>query len=252
MGGLLDGKVCMVTGGGTGIGAATAVAMAEAGAAAVIIAGRREAPGEEVAAACRIHGSSALFLKTDVTDESEVAELIRRIVEEFGRLDIAFNNAGYQEPRKLLAEQPSEVYDHVFGVNTRAVFLCLREQLALMVKQGSGSIVVNTSVSGIRNPNNGLSLYSASKAAVLSMVRSAAMEYGPLGLRVNAIAPGRVVTDMMLGSGVGSPEVIGATLPVRRIGTPEDVASAVVWLASDQASYITGATIPADGGFLAT
>jgi len=121
-----------------------------------------------------------------------------------------------------------------------------------MAAQGSGSIVVNASVSGIRNPNVGLSLYSASKAAAISLVRSAALEYGPRGIRVNAVAPGRVATEMMLNSGVGTPESIGATLPVRRMGRPEEVANAVVWLASDKSAYVTGAVLPADGGFLAS
>ena len=252
MGGLLDEKICLVTGGGTGIGAATAVKMAEEGAAAVVIAARREQLGEQVASDCREHGTRALFLKTDVTNESDVSALMARILNEFGRLDVAFNNAGYQEPRKLLAEQTPDVYDLVFDANTRSVFLCMREQLTLMEKQGFGNVIVNTSVSGVRNSNPGLSLYSASKAATISLVKSAALEYGPLGIRVNGIAPGRVATDMVINSGVGSLEAIGAGLPLRRTGKPEEVANAVVWLASDQASYITGSIITADGGFLAS
>jgi NAD(P)-dependent dehydrogenase (short-subunit alcohol dehydrogenase family) len=252
MGGSLDGKVCLVTGGGSGIGAATAIAMADAGASAVVIAGRRDVPGEDVAEACRTRGSQGLFVRADVSVEEDVAALVGQVTGRFGRLDVAFDNAGRQEARQPLASQSAETFDEVFDVNARAVFLCLRYQLPVMAGQGEGSVVVNASVSGIRNPNAGLALYSASKAAAISLVRSAAMEYGPQGIRVNAVAPGRVATDMMLGSGVGTPESVGATLPVRRMGRPDEVASAVVWLASDQASYVTGAVIPADGGFLSS
>jgi NAD(P)-dependent dehydrogenase (short-subunit alcohol dehydrogenase family) len=250
--GPLDGKVCLVTGGGSGIGAATAVAMATAGASAVVIAGRRKELGEDVAAACRGQGAEGLFVRTDVSVEEDVAALIAQVLHRFGRLDVAFNNAGHQEGRQPLANQSLETFDEVFGVNTRAVFLCLRHQLPVMAEQGKGAIVVNASVSGIRNPNAGLALYSASKAASISLVRSAAMEYGPQGVRVNAVAPGRVATDMMLNSGVGTPDTIGLALPVRRMGRPEEVANTVMWLASDDASYVTGAILPADGGFLSS
>lgn len=244
--------VCLVTGGGTGIGAATALAMVDAGARAVVVAGRREAAGTETVAACQERGGEALFVRTDVSVEEQVAALMSTILDRYGRLDVAFNNAGHQESRRPLAEQSAYVFDEVFGVNARAVFLCLRHQLPVMADRGGGSIVVNASVSGVRNPNLGLSLYSASKAAVLSLVRSAALEYGPSGVRVNAIAPGRVATDMMLGSRVGTPEAVGAGLPLRRMGRPEEVAEAVVWVSSDRASFITGAMLPTDGGFLAS
>jgi NAD(P)-dependent dehydrogenase (short-subunit alcohol dehydrogenase family) len=250
--GSMEGAVCRVTGGGSGIGAATAVAMASAGASAVVIAGRRRELGQGVATACRERGARALFAEADVSVEQDVAALTAEIVERFGRLDVAFNNAGGQEVRRPLAEQTADVYQQIFDVNVKGVFLCLRHQLSVMAAQGSGSIVVNASVSGIRNPNVGLSLYSASKAAAISLVRSAALEYGPRGIRVNAVAPGRVATEMMLNSGVGTPESIGATLPVRRMGRPEEVANAVVWLASDKSAYVTGAVLPADGGFLAS
>jgi NAD(P)-dependent dehydrogenase (short-subunit alcohol dehydrogenase family) len=130
--------------------------------------------------------------------------------------------------------------------------LCLRHQIPAMLKSGGGSIVINTSVSGQRNPNPGLALYSASKAAAISLTRSAAMEFGPQGVRINAIAPGRVVTDMMLGSGIADMSAVAAGLPLRRMGHPEEVAEAVVWLASDAASYVVGHVLAADGGFSAS
>nr|WP_295465986.1 glucose 1-dehydrogenase [Mesorhizobium sp.] len=248
----MSGKVCLVTGGGSGIGRAAAILMAEEGAQAVVIAGRREREGEDAADACRMAGAEALFVKTDVTREADVERMVKGTVDRFGRLDVAFNNAGHQEKRLPLAEQTNAVYDAVFDANVRAVFLCLRHQLAAMAPRSTGSIVVNASVSGIRNPNPGFALYSASKAAVISLMRTCALEYAPRGVRINAVAPGRVITDMMLRAGVGDVSTVAAGLPLRRMGDPEDVAQAVVWLASDEASYTVGHVLASDGGFLAS
>ncbi|MDF0498335.1 SDR family NAD(P)-dependent oxidoreductase [Bradyrhizobium yuanmingense] len=248
----MSGKVCLVTGGGSGIGRATALRMAAEGAAAVIVAGRREAEIEATAAACRELGTEAIALKTDITKDDEVARLVATAVGRCGRLDVAFNNAGFQERRAPLEQQATEIYDSVFDTNVRALFLCLRHQLPAMLAQGRGCIVVNTSVSGVRNPNPGFSLYSASKAAAISLTRSAAMENAPRGIRINAIAPGRVVTDMMLRAGVGDVATVSAGLPLRRMGSPEEVAEAVVWLSSDASSYVVGHVLAADGGFLAS
>ena len=248
----MRGKVCLVTGGGSGIGRAAALKMAEEGAAAILVAGRREAEIEKVAAECRTQGSQALAIRTDVTREDDVARLVKTAVECYGGLDVAFNNAGFQERRAPVEEQGNAVYDQVFDSNVRSVFLCLRHQLPVMFARGEGGIVVNASVSGVRNSNPGFSLYSASKAAVISLVRSAAMEAAPRGVRINAIAPGRVVTDMMLRSGVGDMSSVAAGLPLRRMGRPEEVAEAVVWLLSGAASYVVGHVLAADGGFLAS
>jgi NAD(P)-dependent dehydrogenase (short-subunit alcohol dehydrogenase family) len=248
----MRGKVCLVTGGGSGIGRATALKMAEEGAAAVLIAGRRQAEIESAAAECESLGTEALAVRTDVTREDEVERLVAAAVTRYGRLDAAFNNAGFQEKRAPLERQASAVYDAVFDTNVRAVFLCLRHQLPVMFAQGAGRIVVNASVSGVRNPNPGFSLYSASKAAVISLVRSAALEAAPRGVSINAVAPGRVVTDMMLRAGVGDMATVAAGLPLRRMGTAEEVAEAVVWLLSDASSYVVGHMLAADGGFLAS
>ena len=246
------GKVCLVTGGGSGIGRATALKMAEEGATAVLIAGRRQSEIEAAAEACEHLGTEACAVRTDVTREEEVERLIATVIERYGRLDAAFNNAGFQERRAPLEEQGSAVYDTVFDTNVRGVFLCLRHQLPAMFARGAGRIVVNASVSGVRNPNPGLSLYSASKAAVISLVRSVAMEAAPRGVSVNAIAPGRVVTDMMLRSGVGDMAGVAAGLPLRRMGEAEEVAEAAVWLLSDASSYVVGHILATDGGFLAS
>ena len=248
----MRGQVCLVTGGGTGIGRATALKMAAEGAEAVLIAGRREAELEATAAECRNIGSDAIVMRTDVTRPGEVERLVQTALDRYGRLDVAFNNAGYQERRAPLEQQDVAVYDSVFDTNVRSLFLCLRVQMAAMFARGQGRIVINASVSGVRNPNAGLSLYSASKAAVISLTRSAAMEAAPRGVRINAIAPGRVVTDMMLRAGVGDVATVAASLPLRRTGEPEDIAEAVVWLASDASSYVVGHVLAADGGFLAS
>jgi len=248
----MKGKVCLVTGGGSGIGRATARRMAEEGAAAVLIAGRREAEIEAAAEECRALGAPALAIRADVTREDDVERLVRTAIERHGRLDAAFNNAGFQERRAPLEEQGSAIYDEVFDTNVRSIFLCLRHQLRVMFARKAGRIVVNTSVSGLRNPNAGLSLYSASKAATISLMHSAAMEAAPRGVRINAIAPGRVVTDMMLRSGIADMSSVAAGLPLRRMGKPEEVAEAVVWLLSDAASYVVGHVLAADGGFLAS
>lgn len=247
----MAGRVCLVTGGGSGIGRATAILMAREGAAGVIVAGRRREPGEATVQACRESGCDAHYVQADVTEEADAAALVEFAVGRFGRLDIAFNNAGCQEPRAPIEAQTRETFDAVLDANLRSVFYGLKYQIPAMLERGGGRIIVNASVSGIRNPNPGLALYSASKAAVISLVRSAAMECAPRGIRVNAIAPGRVVTSMMLGSGI-DPNAIAASLPVRRLGHPEEVAQAVVWLASDDASYVVGHVLAADGGFLSS
>lgn len=250
-GGKLAGKVCLVTGGATGIGRATALRMAREGASAVVIAGRRQAIGQNVAAELETIGAEALFVAADVACEAEVEHLVGTLLQRFGRLDAVFNNAGFQEKRASLADQTDAVYSRVFDTNVRAIFHCMRYQIPTLLASGGGAIVNNTSVSGLRNPNPGLSLYSASKAAAISMTRSAAMEYAPQGVRINGVAPGRVVTDMMLASGIADMRQVAASLPLRRMGHPEEVAAAVCWLLSSEADYVVGHILCTDGGFLA-
>jgi len=243
-------KIVLVTGGATGIGRAAALAFGRRGA-LVVVAGRRQSEGDKAVAALSEIGAAGRFIATDVTKPADLAGLHRTILQDYGRLDVAFNNAGYQEPRAPLAEQDAALYDRVFDTNVRSAYLSLQQQIPIMAQQGKGAIVVNTSVSGLRNPNPGFALYSASKAALVSLTRSAAMEYAQMGVRINAVAPGRVVTDMMLASKIMDMGAVAAGLPLRRMGQPEEVAEAVVWLASDAASFVVGHVLCADGGFMA-
>jgi NAD(P)-dependent dehydrogenase (short-subunit alcohol dehydrogenase family) len=243
------GKVALITGATSGIGAATALAFARRGA-YVVAVGRDEARGQKVVDICARESGKALFVRADVSRPGDIVAMIEAARAGFGRLDVAFNNAGFQEPRAPLAEQPGDMYDRTFDTNVRSVFHAMKAEIAEMLKQGSGTIVNNASVSGIRNPYPGLALYSASKAAVLALTRSAAMEYAPSNIRINAVSPGRIVTPMMLASKVADMKAVAAALPLRRMGEPEEVAAAVVWLASDAASFVAGHNLAIDGGFL--
>ncbi len=244
------GKVAIITGAGSGIGRAAALAFARHGA-EVVAAGRRVAEGESLVSEITAQGGAARFVPTDVTQPAEIERLMAMAAAGFGGIDILFNNAGYQEPRAMIAEAPEETFDRVFDTNTRAVWLGMKYALAHMVPKRGGVIVNCASASGLRNANTGLALYSASKAAVISLTRSAALEYGP-AIRINAVSPGRVETPMMLASGIADMSVVAQGLPLKRLGHPEEVANAVLWLASDAASFVTGHILQVDGGFGAT
>jgi NAD(P)-dependent dehydrogenase (short-subunit alcohol dehydrogenase family) len=243
------GKVALISGATSGIGAAAALAFARCGA-DVIVVGRSEARGHQVVEQCTGGGGKALFFQADISQSDDVRAMVGFALKNFGRLDIAFNNAGYQEPRAPIAAQADDVYDRTFDTNVRSLFYAMKAEIAGMLTQGGGAIINNASVSGVRNPNTGLSLYAASKAAVLSLTRSAAMEYAPSNIRINAVSPGRIVTPMMLASKIADMDAVAAGLPLRRMGRPEEVAAAVLWLASDAASFVVGHTLSVDGGFL--
>ncbi len=245
-------KTVLVTGATSGIGRATAVAFARGGA-SVALVGRSLERGQEAVAACEDAGGRACFIAADVTQADQLRAAVARAWEWLGGLDIAFNNAGVQERRAAMADQPDEVFDVVFGANVRAVFLAMKAEIALMSRAGRGGVIVNNaSVSGIRNPNPGLGLYAASKAALISLTRSAAMECATAGIRITAVSPGRIATPMMLSSGIADMGVVAAGLPAGRLGRPEEAAEAVVWLASDAASFVVGHNLCVDGGFLAS
>jgi NAD(P)-dependent dehydrogenase (short-subunit alcohol dehydrogenase family) len=244
-------KTVLLTGATSGIGRATALAFARHYA-KVSIVGRNAERGRATATACEAEGGTACFIEADVTRPDQLRNAVAATCDRFGRLDIAFNNAGVQERRAPLAEQSDAVFDAVFAANVRALFSAMKAEIAAMLPNGYGIIINNASVSGLRNPNPGLSLYSASKAAAISMTRSAALEYAPHGIRINAVSPGRVETPMMLASGIADMSAVAAALPARRLGRPEEVAEAVLWLASDAASFVIGHNLCVDGGFLAS
>jgi NAD(P)-dependent dehydrogenase (short-subunit alcohol dehydrogenase family) len=243
-------RIVLVTGGTSGIGRATALAFAAAGA-QVTIAGRNSGAGEETVQKARDAGGAMEFIAADVAKPADIERLHRAVVERRGRLDVAFNNAGFQESRAPIDAQDPALYDRVFDVNLRAVYLCLQHQIRQMTAQGGGAIVNCCSASGQRNPNPGLALYAASKAAVISLTRSAAMEVAERGVRINGVSPGRITTPMMLGSGIMDMKAVAAGLPLRRMGTPEEAAAAVLWLASPAAAFVVGHILNVDGGFMA-
>jgi len=242
-------KRVLVTGGTSGIGRATALAFAGQGA-HVVISGRNTDRGAAVVAAAQDAPGEITFLAADVTDPEAVTRLVESAADLLGGLDIAFNNAGFQERRAPLHEQTAATYDSVFDTNLRAVCIAMQAEIRIMLAGGGGVIVNNGSVSGLRNPNPGLALYCASKAALLSLTRSAAMEYAPQGIRINAVSPGRVETPMMQAAGVGDMAKVAAGLPAKRVGQPEEVAAAVLWIASGEASFVFGHNLCVDGGFL--
>jgi len=244
----LASKVAIVTGGGTGIGRATAVAMAKAGASLVI--GNRDAKlGEEVVRTIEQAGGRAVFQVTDVSKPNDVKALVERAVKEFGRLDLAFNNAGTDGQQAPLHEQDIDKASLLFDVNIKGVFYCMKYEIEEMLRTGGGSIVNTSSTFGL-NGYPGFSLYSGTKHAVTGMTKSAALDYGKRGIRVNAVAPGPIETPM-LAKGFGDDPNGAPVVPMGRTGQPEEIADPVVFLLSDEARYITGHTFPVDGGFCA-
>lgn len=244
-----EGRIALVTGATSGIGSETALAFARRGA-TVVVVGRDEARGLGVAAACREAAGEALFLPCDVAVPGAVERCHVEALDRFGRLDIAVNNAGFQERQSSLLDQTDEVYAKVFDTNVRAVLAGMRAQVSAMLASGGGAIVNVASVSGVRNPYPGFALYSASKAALLHLTRAAATEFAPRGVRINAVSPGRILTPMMTGNGVPL-DAVAAALPARRMGTPDEVADAIAWIASEDAAFVVGHNLCVDGGFLA-
>ncbi|MEA5565357.1 glucose 1-dehydrogenase [Anabaena sp. UHCC 0399] len=247
----LENKVALVTGGTSGIGRTTAIAFADAGA-KVVVVGRREEEGNETVRLIHEVGSDGLFVKADVSQETDVEATIAAVVNKFGRLDIAFNNAGLLGQNALLAEQTEQNYDRVFGVNVKGVFLCMKHEIAQMLAQGDGGAIVNTSsINGFRPLAPGLSLYDASKTAVVMLTKAAALEYASRKIRINAIAPGPIETEMLSLASGGNPKAFESSVPAGRLGKPDDIANAVIWLCSDATDFVNGHTLAVDGGVLA-
>jgi len=245
-------KVAIVTGATSGIGRAAAIAYAREGA-KVVVAGRRATEGEETVRLLQAQGGEGIFVKTDVSKAVQVKELVERTMQKFGRLDIAFNNAGIEQVPLPFLEQDEETFDQVVDINAKGVWLCMKYEIPAMLKTGGGSIVNTASVFGVIGvPGN--EIYIASKHAVIGLTKSAAVEFGKQGIRVNAILPGVVDTDMYKRFAGDKPEFreqMNAMHPIGRIGKPEEMAEAAIWLSSSKASFVTGHSLMVDGGYTA-
>jgi NAD(P)-dependent dehydrogenase (short-subunit alcohol dehydrogenase family) len=244
--------VALITGGNRGIGAAAAKRVAELGA-QVVITGRRQSEGRLLVNEIRRNGGSAAFIKADLSQTEQVKRIVPFAVETFGRVDYAFNNAGISGDNRLLTDQAEANFDSVFAVNVKALFLLLQDEIRQMMAQGQGGSIVNTaSVGGlVAYPTAGP--YVASKHAVLGLTKTAAIECGRYGIRVNAVSPAAIRTDLLLGV-FGTEEALNkmsAVHPIGRIGQPEEIADAVAWLFSDRSSYYTGQSLTLDGGLTA-
>jgi NAD(P)-dependent dehydrogenase (short-subunit alcohol dehydrogenase family) len=246
----LAGKVALVTGASRGIGAAVARAFSEAGA-SVALAARDEAALEKLRQEIDDAGGRAIAVPTDVADASAVARLVEQVVATFGRLDVACNNAAGGGHRPMpLADVPVEAFDSAVAVNLRGVFVAMKHEIPAMLETGGGAIVNMSSTAGSQGVG-GLAAYVSTKHGLEGLTRVAALDYADRGIRVNAIAPGPILTDDLVRAGAAVQQAAAGAMPMRRIGQPGEVAAATVWLCSDEAAFITGTTLVIDGGKLA-
>lgn len=249
-------KVVVVTGGGSGIGKATALQFASEGA-SVVIGNRNESKGQEIVKEINDAGGNASFIQTDVTKESDVKALVDHAVSTYGRLDAAFNNAGTEGDTATIVEDTEKNFNRIFDVNVKGLWLSMKYEIEYMLNHGGGSIVNTASIAGLIGfPQHGM--YTASKHAVLGLTKSAALEYGAQGIRINAVSPGTIQTEM-LDRFAGeteeeqqkTKEYLISKNPIGRIGEPKEIAGAVLWLCSEEASFMLGQSVTVDGGFTA-
>lgn len=246
-------RVALITGGGSGIGRAAALAFSGEGA-RVVVADLEEGRSESVVREIEKTGAEATSLKVDVSREDEVEAMVQETVSTFGRLDIAFNNAGVlARERAPIGECSIEDFDRVQRINLRGVFLCLKFELRQMQAQGRGAIVNTASIHGVVGAGHGNSAYIASKHGVVGLTKAAALEYARENIRVNAVCPGHIDTPLIADflSDTERRKTLIESYPLKRLGTAKEIATTVLWLASDAASFVTGQTIAVDGGFLA-
>jgi NAD(P)-dependent dehydrogenase (short-subunit alcohol dehydrogenase family) len=250
--GRFAGKVALVTGGNSGIGRHASLAFAREGA-KVVVAARGVDEGERTVSMIREAGGEAMFVATDVTGAESVRAMVRACIERYGRLDAAFNNAGITgSVTDFIVDYDEEIFDRTVAVNLKGTWLCMKYEIPEMLRAGRGSIVNCSSTAGLRGGARA-SAYYASKHAIVGLTKSVALEYATNGIRVNAVCPGMIGTDMVAREFARAPEkfaVLKQKIPMARIGTVEEIAAAVLWLCADESSYVTGAALSADGGFV--
>ena len=249
---IFESKVALVTGGSSGIGRATGILFAVKGAKVVIASDKNVEGGEETVSIIKQAGGDAFFVRADVSRPDEVETLVNKAIETYGRLDYAVNNAGIPG-----AKNDEEELERVIGINLKGIWLCMKHEISWMVDHGGGAIVNVASIGGLKGGEPGMELYCASKHGVVGLTKVTATTYAKSGIRVNAVCPGTTDTPMIANPPEGAgpdfswAEFAKTAIPMGRMGAPEEVAEAVVWLCSDSASYITGVALPVDGGILA-
>jgi len=243
-------KIALVTGGTSGIGKATALAFAKKGATVIIV---DWIENNEILETIKATGGYALFIKCDVSKVAEVKAMLEKVISTFGRLDYAFNNAGIEGTNATIQDCSEENWDKTIGINLKGIWACMKFELPEMIKQGKGVIINCSSIAGLVG-YPGLPAYVASKHGVIGLTKNAALECAKLGVRVNAVCPGAIRTPMMNRLTGNKKEVeaqFASSEPIGRLGEPEEIANAVIWLCSDEASFVTGHSMAVDGGWLA-